>query len=88
MKKSITILSVFLLLTFCSFHYERGGLTLSKMEIRSVFPQKQYSPFSISAGFSYLDGENDPDPPRQDPWQWRNAFEKLMELLKYFLSSK
>ncbi|MCZ2085763.1 MAG: hypothetical protein LC112_15955 [Flavobacteriales bacterium] len=88
MKKSIAILSIFFLLIFCSCHDEAGDRNPSKMEIRLASLQKQYSPFTLSAAFSHLDDDNDPDPPRQDPWQWRNALEKLMELLRYLSSNR
>ncbi|MGA9212293.1 hypothetical protein [Kaistella sp.] len=81
MKKSIAILSVFLLLTVCSCHHERDGRNLSKIEIRLASLQKQSDPFLGSVVFSYLDGENEPDPPRQDPWQWLHFLEELLEYL-------
>ena len=84
MKKSIAILSIFLVSMFCSSPDEKGARTVTKMEVRSVSSPIQYRLLSLSAGFSCSEDENDPDPPRQDPWQWRNAVEKLMELLKYF----
>lgn len=88
MKKSIAILSIFLLLILCSGYDQTDYRNPSKMELKLTSAQKQYSPFSLSAVFSHLDDENDPDPPRQDPWQWRNVLEKLMELLKYFSLNK
>lgn len=88
MKKSIAILSIFLVLILCSGHHQGNDRNPSKMEVRLMSAQKQYSPFAFTAAFSHLDDENDPDPPRQDPWQWRNALDKLMELMKYFLSSR
>lgn len=88
MKKSIAILSIFLLLILGTGHDQRHDRSPSKMEIRLTSAQKQYSPFSLSATFSHLDDDNDPDPPRQDPWQWRNALNKLMELLKYLSSNR
>ncbi|QOW10613.1 hypothetical protein Q73A0000_09625 [Kaistella flava (ex Peng et al. 2021)] len=87
MKKSIAILSIFLLLILGTGHDQRDHHNPSKMELR-LTSKKQYSPFSLSAAFSHLDDENDPDPPRQDPWQWRNALDKLMELLKYLSSNR
>lgn len=88
MKKSIAILSIFLLLIVCSAHDQTDIRNPSKMEVKLPSVQKQFSPFSLSAAFSHLDDENDPDPPRQDPWQWRNALGKLMKLLQYFSSNK
>ena len=88
MKKSIAILSIFLVSIFCTSPDKKGASTETQMEVRSVSSPFQNHLLSLSAGFSSSEDENDPDPPRQDPWQWRNALEKLMELLKYLSSNK
>ena len=88
MKKSIAILSIFLVTVFCSSLDEKDGSTVTKMEVRAVPSPFQYHLLSLSAGFSCSEDENDPDPPRQDPWQWRNALADLMELLQYLSSNR
>ena len=88
MKKSIAIVSIFLVTVFCSSLDEKDGSTVTKMEITTISSSFQNHLISLSAGFSCSENENDPDPPRQDPWQWRDAVEKLIDLLKYFSSGK
>ena len=88
MKKSIAIVSIFLVTVFCSSLDEKDGSTVTKMEVRAVPSPFQYHLLSLSAGFSCSEDENDPDPPRQDPWQWRNAVGKIIALLKQFSAGK
>lgn len=81
MKKSIAILSIFLLMIFSSCHYETTARNLDKMEISLISGAIRSNAFPISASISSADDENDPDPPRQDPWQWISILEALFQLL-------
>ena len=88
MKKSIAILSILLVTVFCSSLDEKGASTVTNMEVKSAYSPVQNHLISLSAGFSCTEDENDPDPPRQDPWQWRHAVGKLIALLKQFSAGK
>lgn len=88
MKKSIAIVSIFLVTVFCSSLDEKDGSTVTKMEITTISSSFQNHLISLSAGFSCSENENDPDPPRQDPWQWREAVGKIIALLKQFSAGK
>lgn len=88
MKKSIAIVSIFLVTVFCSSLDEKEGSTVTKMEITTISSSFQNHLISLSAGFSCSENENDPDPPRQDPWQWREAVGKIIALLKQFSAGK
>lgn len=88
MKKSIAIVSVFLVTVFCSSLDEKDGSTMTKREVTTICSPFKNLLISLSAGFSCSEDENDPDPPRQDPWQWREAVGKLIALLKQFSEGK
>ena len=88
MKKSIAIVSIFLVTVFCSSLDEKDGSTVTKMEITTISSSFQNHLISLSAGFSCSQNENGPDPPRQDPWQWREAVGKIIALLKQFSAGK
>ena len=81
MKKSIAILSIFLLTIFSSFHNEVKACNVANTEIGVTSGAVENGAFSSSTGISSNDDENDPDPPRQDPWQWISILDALFSLL-------
>lgn len=68
-------------MNFSSFYHEAKPFNLPKIGISLISTPIQMSSFPMSAEISSTDDENDPDPPRQDPWQWISILEELLELL-------
>ena len=70
-------------MNFSFFSYESKAFDLPKAGISLISTSIPSSSFPMPAEISSTDDENDPDPPRQDPWQWISILEELLEFLGY-----
>lgn len=83
MKKSIAISSIYLLLLFSCYRADAKVYRHAQTETVVKSVQIQTCLSYINGGCTVKDDENDPDPPRKDPWQWKTVLKAIF----YFLMS-